>query len=45
VEVSLLLPTSVYDLCAREALARDVPLAVVFREAIIGSRRVRGELR
>lgn len=44
-EVSFLLPASVYDLCCREALARSVPLAVVFREAVIRSRMVRGELR
>lgn len=44
-EVSFLLPVDVYDLCCREALSRDVSLAVVFREAIIYSRRQRGELR
>ena len=43
-EVSLLLPVVVFDLCCREAHARSVPLAVVFREAIIHSRRRRGEM-
>lgn len=43
-EVSFLLPTDIYDACCREALARDVALAVIFREAIIYSRRKRGEI-
>jgi hypothetical protein len=42
--VSLLIPDQWHDLCSREALARDVPLAVVFREAILASRQRRGEL-
>lgn len=42
-EVSVLLPVRLYDLCCREALARDVPVSVVFREAIIASRHRRGE--
>jgi hypothetical protein len=44
-EVSFLLPTTVYDLVCREAHARSVALAVVIREAVIHSRRVRGEMR
>lgn len=44
-EVSLILPVVIYDLCCREAHARSVPLSVVFREAIITSRRRRGEVR
>ena len=44
-EVSLLLPIDVFDACAREALNRDVSLSVVLREAIIRSRRERGEIR
>ncbi len=43
VEVTLRMPESLFDLCCREAHARDVPLSVVIREAIIASRRRRGE--
>jgi hypothetical protein len=42
---TLTLPLDVFDLCCREAHARGVPLAAVMREAIITSRRQRGELR
>lgn len=44
-EVKMFLPNDVYDACCREALARSVDLTVVFREAIIRSRRERGEIR
>lgn len=44
-EVSFVLPVSLHVLLCREAVARDVSLACVIREALIQSRRVRGEWR
>lgn len=43
-QVTLTMPTEWYDACCREALARDVPASVVLREAILSSRRQRGDL-
>jgi hypothetical protein len=39
------LPENVYLSCCREATARGVTLAVVIREAVIESRRKRGDVR
>jgi hypothetical protein len=39
------LPADVYGFCCREAAARGVGLAVIIREAVIESRRKRGEIR
>lgn len=42
-EISVLLPTRLYDTLCAEALSRSVSLSVVIREALIQSRRARGE--
>jgi len=42
--VSMLVPSDWHDSMCREAIARDVPVAVVYREAIRYSRLKRGDI-